>query len=537
MTTQNQQKFNPIFLPEQVREIDRIAIHEYGIPSYELMCKAGRIAFERAMHHWPCVERFVVLCGSGNNAGDGYAFALLAHAKGIPVTCISLVDTTSSLQGDAKRAYEDAIARRVEIQTYTSDCIATLSAIDSATDEVVIVDALFGTGLSRPVEGLYKSAIEQTNALRRIGCKVLAIDTPSGLNATTGTPLGCAINADITVTFIGNKLGLITGQGQQHSGAIELYDLDIPIEAFPLTKDDHPLYSLDITSTILRLPKRQAHAHKGDNGRSLLIGGNYGFAGALMIAARACARIGAGLNSVITRAEHCALVTQMQPEIMTHHDLDAQSTSQRITHADVIGIGPGLSQDDWACKSMQIITGNTNACKVFDADALNLIAANKVKPARSENHVFTPHPGEAARLLGITTAEVESNRLAAVQALQEKLGGHIVLKGAGTLVAHPNGKVMVCTYGNPGMASGGMGDALTGILCGVIAQFYTKKYTENESSTAVTDKAKTLSDIVDLGVILHAHAADQEALKNGQRGLLASDICDAARHLLNGVTV
>lgn len=524
MTTQKLQQFKHIYLAEQVRELDRIAINEHGIPSYALMTKAGRFAFDRALKQWPDTQGFIVLCGMGNNAGDGYVFAQFAQAKGIPVTCITFGDC-DALKGDAKRAHDEANKLKIHITPYTYDTLeahVNIDVIDDDLKSIVIVDALFGTGLTREVNGIYKDAIAHANALGAKGCRILALDIPSGLSTNTGIPLGCAITADLTTTFIGHKLGLVTGQGKQHSGLVELSELEIPSSLFSRfhnTQTEHRIYSLDIASQLNALPKRLAHAHKGDNGRSVLVGGNYGFAGAIMIAAQACARLGAGLNAVLTRPEHCPSIVLMQPEIMAHTGLDSESTSTILSSADVIGIGPGLAQDEWARSWLERIK-QTDASIVFDADALNLIADNTHLATKSDHHVFTPHPGEAARLLACTTADLEANRLDAVRKLQQKLGGHIVLKGAGTLVAHPNGEVMVCEYGNPGMASGGMGDALTGMLCALIAQF---------------NQTLPLNQIVDLAVNLHAYAADREALNEGERGLLASDLCHQARQLLNGL--
>ncbi len=525
---------NTLYLADQVRELDRVAIQEYGIAGFELMSKAARFAFHAMIRHWPKTVNLVVLCGAGNNAGDGYVLASIAKKKGLSVQVVALSDP-ANLKGDAQTAYTECVRTQTTVSLYegltNDDFSKTLNALPQNS---VIVDAIFGTGLCRLISGHQLTVIDKINAKKakvldadapfNSDIKVLAIDIPSGLDANTGQVLGACIKADLTATFIGNKLGLMTGKGRHYSGIIAFDDLDVPAAVFK--KVAATAYCPQLGKLISTLGSRPAYSHKGKQGRALLIGGNTGFAGAMLLASQSCARLGAGLTSVITQAEHCVSVVLNQPEVMAH-SATSPDAPELFACADVIGIGPGLGQDAWAYqllkKSLQ-----QNCFKVLDADALNLLAKHaELRTLLNDKTVLTPHPGEAARLLKTSADEIEQDRLSSVLKLQETFGCHIILKGSGTLIAHPESsdyhEVAVSRYGNPGMASGGMGDTLTGILCAIIAQM------------ANARTRKSTSRAIELAVCLHSAAADIEATHHGERGLLASDLPNTARTLLNNL--
>jgi ADP-dependent NAD(P)H-hydrate dehydratase / NAD(P)H-hydrate epimerase len=505
-----------VYLANEVRELDRVAIEEYGIAGIELMERASRFALHTLLKFWPKTEHIAVLCGAGNNAGDGYLLAALAKKRNIDCVCYYLSDP-SLLKGDAKTAFEMSKAQHVKIVPFNPH--ASFSETNLGAN-AVIVDALLGTGLNRAVSSEYIQAIEACNAS---SLPVLAIDIPSGLSANTGKPQGIAIEADITATFIGNKLGLMTGEGRQYSGAIIFDSLKLPCE---VRKHVRPsIHCLNLSELLERLPKRARNSHKGKHGHTLLIGGNEGFGGAIILATQAAARMGGGLLSVITRPANSASVLQGTPEAMTHAVTEPELASTVINKATVIGIGPGLGKDKWA-ETLLKFALESNSFLVIDADALNMIAANPALKHQLKqrsltqtqgSHLITPHPGEAARLLNSDTHTIENDRLEAVKKLQNDFGGHALLKGSGTLIAHPSGKLSVNPYGNPGMASGGMGDTLTGIIAGLMSNF----------------QGLDTELLCELACCLHACAADMEANENGELGMLASDLPKHARRLLN----
>jgi NAD(P)H-hydrate epimerase len=316
--------------------------------------------------------------------------------------------------------------------------------------------------------------------------------------------MGCAVKATCTVTFIGLKQGLYTGLAADYCGEILYSSLAVPKEVFKkVTTNTH-------RAVKKKFPPRARCAHKGDHGHVLIVGGDRGYSGAARMAGEAALRVGAGLVSVATHPEHAALLNLARPELMCHGVDNAGQLSPLLDKADVIVIGPGLGQGKWAAE-LFIAAIKSSKMLVIDADGLNLLAH---VPEKHHNWVLTPHPGEAARLLRCTTADVQQDRYAAVVAIQAKYDGIAVLKGAGTLIAG-NDNVTVSTTGNPGMASGGMGDVLAGVIAGLAAQGF------------------SLKDAAQQGVYLHGMAADLAVGKTGERGLLASDLMPYLRQLVN----
>lgn len=479
-----------LYSTEQVRELDRIAIEEHGIPGLTLMTQAGQDAFALLQDRWPDVLKIVVFCGSGNNAGDGYIVALEARLIGKQVSVIT-VSPDVNLHGDALLAYQQYIESGGRVIDYHKDI---------EFDADVIVDGLLGTGLGREVTGLYAHAVA---AINQNNSPVLSLDIPSGLHADSGCVMGCAVKADCTISFIGLKQGLFTGQAADYCGAIYFSSLAVPDQIYQ-----------GINSNIKRvnsvtIPQRNRCSHKGSNGHVLVIGGEQGFSGAVRLAAEAAARSGAGLISIATRTAHASLIAIARPELMCHGVEYQDDILPLLNRSSVYAIGPGLGKNQWA-KELFNTTLALKKPMVIDADALNLLAET---PVHYDQWVLTPHPGEAARLLQCTVAEIQQDRFRAVSQLQQKYGGIVILKGAGSLIADCE-NIYVSNTGNPGMASGGMGDLLTGIVAALIAQGW------------------SLLDAATTAVYVHGKAADR-AIVDGERGLLASDLLPHIRKLLN----
>ncbi len=487
-----------LYRAEQVRALDRIAIETHNIPGIELMTRAGQAAFDLLRARWPDVRQLTVLTGLGNNGGDGYVVARLARAEGLAVKLLQLGDV-GSVCGDAALALAAYRETGGEIEPYRG----------LPQRPGVIVDALFGTGLDRPVTGPWAAAIAAVNASR---APVLAIDIPSGLQADTGAVLGIAVRAAVTVSFIGLKQGLFTGAAPDHCGAIHFSGLGVPAVVYGTAII--AARRIDWAQQSDCLGPRRRTAHKGDFGQVLVIGGAPGMSGAARLSGEAALRAGAGLVTVATHPDHAALLNLTRPELMVSPVDDPESLDPLLERASVIAIGPGLGRGPWGRRLWERVCVSGKAL-VVDADALNLLAA---APSVNPSWVLTPHPGEAARLLGRSTTEIGQDRFQAVRELQQCYGGVVVLKGAGTLIQGQSQRPpAVCTDGNPGMATAGSGDVLTGVIAALLAQGLDP---ENAAS---------------LGVCLHGAAGDRAA-QEGEKGLIASDLLAALRVVANGVT-
>ncbi len=485
-----------IYTPAGVREMDRIAIEDVRIDGYTLMCRAGEAAFADILEQFDRVQQWLVVCGAGNNAGDGYVIARLALDAGIDVVTMALTEP-QQLRGDAQRAWQDFKDAGGTTVTFDPELLATAD---------VVIDALLGTGIDRPVSGIYREAIE---AICQASLPVVAIDMPSGLNGNTGAIMGVAVSADLTVTFVGLKQGFYLGAGPDLVGEIRFYDLAIPAEAIAGIKPTLRRFMADDLATAL--PPRHPTDHKGRFGHVLVVGGNRGMGGAARLAGEAALRSGAGRVSIATHPEVAAYIGADRPELMVRGIDSVSDLDQLIARASVIALGPGLGQDDWSRGLLrQVLT--VAQPKVLDADALNLLAAT---PMHRDDWVLTPHPGEAATLLGQSTADVQGDRLSALHELNVRYGGVTVLKGHGTLTGAVGELPFLIDRGNPGMATAGMGDVLTGIVAGLLAQW-------PEQPLVVAAAA----------VFAHAVAGDRAAVR-GQRGLLAGDLFAELRAILN----
>ena len=485
-----------LYTSEQVRGFDRLAIGEFSIPGLELMERAGRAAFDLLRRRWPQAKSVAVLAGTGNNAGDGFVVARLARQAGLQVTVLQL--------GERERLRGDAALNASRWQEAGGDW-QPFAGMPPAVD--LIVDALFGTGLDRPVTGRWAEAITAMNA-HRAPC--LAIDVPSGLNADSGVSMGDAVQATSTISFIGLKTGLFTADGPDCAGEVVFDGLGVPAAVY--ASSVLSARRIDWRKQASLLGSRRRNVHKGHFGHVLVIGGDHGMGGAPRLAAEAALRVGAGLVSLATRPGHLAPVLAARPEVMVHAVDNPSALQPLLRAATVIAIGPGLGRSAWGRALWDAACGAGRPL-VVDADALHLLAA---APMRRNDWVLTPHPGEAAVLLGLCSAEIQGQRLQSAKHLQQRFGGSAVLKGAGSVVASDGSPPpAICSDGNPGMASGGMGDALTGVIAGLIAQ-----------GMGMRDAAET-------GVCLHAAAGDVAAGLDGERGLLAGDLINCLRGLVN----
>ncbi len=486
-----------LYTVTQARELDRAAIEDFGIPGGTLMERAGQAVFEALRARWPQAGHVAVVCGVGNNAGDGFVVGRLLRETGLRASVLYLGDP-ERLKGYALGAAQRLQAIGGVLEPFDPERVR-------AAD--VVVDAIFGTGLERPVEGHWREAVAAINAAR---APVVAVDVPSGLAAETGAVLGAAVRATLTVTFIGLKQGLFTGEAPEVVGEVQFSDLGVPGAVYQRVAPAAERIGAEAVAACL--PPRRRGAHKGELGHVLIVGGDHGMPGAVRLAGEAAARAGAGWVSVATRPAHVAALAGARPELMVHGVEAARDLQPLLERATVVAVGPGLGQSTWS----QLLLARVLEARrplVVDADALNLIAR---EPATREDWILTPHPGEAARLLGVTPAEVQSDRYAAAAAIVQRYGGACVLKGAGTVVRDPDGGVGVCDRGNPGMASGGMGDVLTGVVAGLLAQ-----------GLGLGAAART-------GVYVHGAAGDHAAAA-GERGLLAGDLLGALRAIVNPV--
>ncbi len=480
-----------LYRAAQVRELDRIAIQECGIPGFELMTRAGQAVFKCLKSHWPDAGSVAVFCGLGNNAGDGYIIATLALADSFAVSVYAVSDP-EHLNGDALTAYQEYIEAQGTVSPFNAEQFIKAD---------VLIDALLGIGLDRPVTGLYAEAIL---AINDNVAPVIAVDIASGLNADTGAIMGCAVKATCTVTFIALKQGLFTGQAAEYCGEISCAQLGLPDEVFAEVEAS----AIRVSNT--QLPRRDRCAHKGNCGHVLIVGGCLGYSGAAKLAGEAALRVGAGLVSIATRIEHAGFMNMNRPELMCHGVETIDELSELLEKVDVVVVGPGLGQSAWSEMLFNTVI-NAGKILVVDADGLNLLAK---APVQNSNWILTPHPGEAARLLDCSTVEIHQDRFAAVCCLQASYGGIAILKGAGTLIASEH-QLAISSTGNPGMASGGMGDVLAGVLGGFLAQ------------------GLSLQDAAHQAVYIHGLAADFAAKRKGERGLLASDLMPYLRRLVN----
>ncbi|MBQ0783665.1 MAG: NAD(P)H-hydrate dehydratase, partial [Amphritea sp.] len=474
-----------LYTAEQTRALDQAAI-DSGVPGFKLMQRAGHAAFDRLRHRWPDLRRITVLCGGGNNGGDGFVVAVLAQRLGLQVQLLCVGDEhfVEGLMGEALQAWNGLIEESIPYQMFTGQPF---------TGEL-IVDALLGTGITGSVREPFLAAIVQVN---RSGLPVVALDIPSGLCSDTGAVLGVAVRADMTVTFIGVKRGLLTHQGPEHVGELFFDSLRVGDDVYESVEVAGFITGADDVSHLL--PPREMATHKGSCGHVLVVGGDFGMGGAAIMAAQAAGRCGAGLVTVATRAEHLSALLTRYPEAMAVGVRSGTELEPYIEKADVLVVGPGLGKNAWG-EQLLVKALSSGKPLVLDADALNLLnQRGGFGQLKGSNWVITPHPGEAARLLECSVADVQADRFSSVVALQSAFGGVALLKGPGTL-SFDGDAIHLNPTGNPGMASGGMGDMLSGVIGALMAQ------------------GLSSGDATRLGAWLHGTAADRNAELKGARG-------------------
>lgn len=483
----------PLFDSAALRAVEQRAMQATG-DAFELMRRAGRAAWRELLDGWPEACRVLIVCGPGNNGGDGYVLATHARQSGRDVHVIASTDTppVSELARAALRAYVAAGGR-----------VAPFAGALPGAD--VVVDAVFGIGLSRAPEGRAAALI---GAINEHGADVLALDAPSGVDAERGSTPGVAVRASRTLEFIAPKAGLRTGAALDCTGTLALAALDAGVfmrELAPLGT------ALDARALMRWLQPRPRDSHKGRHGRVLCIGGERGGGGAILLCAEAALRSGAGLVDVATRELHAMPLLTRTPEAMVRACDDVDAIAPSLDAADCIAVGPGLGQGEWGRALLERAL-HAGRALVLDADALNLLAGQP--SALPPDAVITPHPGEAARLLGTQAVDVQRDRIAAARMLARRYRCAVVLKGAGTVVAAPDGRLHVIDAGNPGLAVGGTGDVLTGTIAALRAQ------------------GLDGFDAAACGALLHAAAGDSAA-RDGQRGLRASDLMPWLRRHAN----
>lgn len=489
-----------LYRPQQVRDNEQRAAELASVSMWQLMQRAGRAVFECLREQFPPPLRIAVLCGSGNNGGDGYIVATHALMAGYEVRVYAHKTPASE---DARRALSGWQAQGGDVEPLAD-------WLDSDAD--VVIDAMLGTGLTSEVRGELADTIDSVNEAR---LPVIAVDIASGLDADTGRALGCAVKARHTVTMVALKRGLFTGEAGEYSGHLWFADLGILREFRTLTKA--AAWRLDPCQLPQAFPARPWNSHKGMFGHVLVIGGSEGMAGAAQLTGLAALRAGAGKVSVVCEPGQQSMAGAKAELMVRGLYSDDSAAEALLQQADVIAIGPGLGQGRWGRDWWQKVS-ELDIPLVVDADALNLLAQS---PLRRDDWVLTPHPGEAGRLLDCASKEVEQDRWRSVALLQERYGGVVVLKGAGSLVQSQD-YLAVNTTGNPGLASAGMGDTLTGIMAALLATLYADAKTLRHN----------VAETVGYAVLVHGGAADSAA-RQGQRGMLASDVIQHIRDWVN----
>lgn len=507
----------------QMREADRQAIEEIGLPGALLMENAGRAAAavlqQRFADSFP--GPVLVLAGKGNNGGDGYVLARTLQQAGWQVHTLVLA-AAESIAGDAALHLQILLRCGGAVEFVSADAALEV-ALSRQTGVRVAVDALLGTGLANAVQGLYARAIDWLNEGT---APILALDIASGVDATRGRILGHAVQASATVSFAAAKLGQVLYPGAACCGSLEVVDIGLPMAA-PLPAAERHTW-VDARTAAALLPSRPVTGHKGTFGHLLVVGGCRGKSGALALSAAGGLRSGAGLITAAGPASLLPLLSQQLLEVMTaplaevdgHLSMQALPVLQQLWQDKAaLALGPGLGETDEARALARRLLVDCPLPLVLDADGLNALGAQPelLLQRAGRAAVLTPHPGEMARLCGCSIAEVEADRVAAARSFATRYQVVLVLKGARSLIATPHGEIFVNSSGNPGLASGGSGDVLTGLIGGLLAQGLTA------SAAAV------------LGVYLHGLAAERLSRHMGQAGLAASDLArelPAARHVL-----
>jgi ADP-dependent NAD(P)H-hydrate dehydratase / NAD(P)H-hydrate epimerase len=495
----------PVLSRAEVRELDRLASLDGGVPSLALMENAGRGAAELAMREFPEARRVVVVCGIGNNGGDGFVVARRLRARGLSVS-VFLASDPERLGGDALTAFEaltDAGAAWLKVDE------GTLAAFDASLASAdLIVDALFGTGLDRDVIGTPRTVIERMNGA---AAPRLALDLPSGIDADSGKPLGAAVRATITATFAESKRALATPLGAAYGGRVEVIDIGIPPGL--VERLGYGVECLEASDVARAIPHRTALSHKGSSGRVLVIAGSPGKVGAGLLAAQGALRAGAGLVTLAAEPGVADVYELRVLEAMTAR-LDPgaleSSLNRWLDQVDVVAIGPGIGLEPRAVRVAERVVLEWPGVVVVDADAITAFRGRAIELSRARGKlVLTPHPGEMARLIGASPAAVEADRFGALRTAVEQTQATVLLKGSRTLIGSPGQRIAVNPTGSPVLATGGTGDVLSGVIAALAVG---------------TDPMRAAC----AGAYVHGLAAELVARDRGvERGVLAHEIADA----------
>ncbi|HWP90857.1 MAG TPA: NAD(P)H-hydrate dehydratase [Thermodesulfobacteriota bacterium] len=499
---------------EIVREIDRASIEEYGITGLILMENAGRAVANVLLQEFPQAKRVAIFAGGGNNGGDGFVVARHLIGEGL--------DVTTYVLSDPKKYKGDALTNYQSLRKIGGLLVENKGTLSEYKQADVIIDAIFGTGLDREVEGFYKEAIEFIN---RQPVPRVSVDLPSGLDANTGYPLGLSVKADVTVTFVLPKLGLSIYPGIEYAGKVYVVDITTP----KFLEKDIP-YELITYDTVRKILKpRQPNTHKGTFGHLFVLSGSPGKTGAATLVAEGALRVGTGLVTVGVPRSLNPILEEKLTEAMTEPLPEAKDSTfgkesveaaLRImsSRKTALAIGPGISTTEDTAHFFYQILGRSTLPTVVDADGITLIAQNlDILKDLKAPIILTPHPGEMSRLIGKTTEDIQKDRIGVARDFSSMYNVFTVLKGARTVVSTPDGRVFINPTGNPGMASGGMGDVLTGIIGGFLAQGYSPEYA------------------CILGVFSHGLAGDLAADKRGQAGIIAGDVADSLPQTLKTI--
>jgi ADP-dependent NAD(P)H-hydrate dehydratase / NAD(P)H-hydrate epimerase len=495
---------------ETMQRLDRRTIEEFGIAGLTLMENAGRGCTEEIIARFgACPEpRAVIFAGKGNNGGDGFVIARLLRERGWQVETFVLANA-AEIKGDARTNLDLLTDPQPVFCADQGDLDCCASALGEAT---VVIDALLGTGLKSEVQGIFADAVIMINSAKR---PVVSVDIPSGIDSATGRVLGCAVRADLTVTFALAKLGHILYPGAEYCGRMKIVDIGIPAELAE-SAEGHEFLDAHAIRPMLR--RRSWGTHKGNCGHCLIVAGSTGKSGAAAMAANSAVRAGAGLVTLAAPSGINQILEMKTTEAMTLPLPDESSgylgsaalglITESLKGKTVVALGPGISVQPETARLIRELAATITLPMIIDADGLNAISEDTGLLLRRKSAivVLTPHPGEMGRLAGLSSSQVEQDRIGAAKAFAVKYRVFLVLKGARTIIAAPDGSVAVNGSGNPGMASGGMGDVLTGVLAAYIAQGY-------DPFTACM-----------LGVFIHGYAADLVAAEKGEIGITATDV-------------
>tara|TARA_Y100001970_G_scaffold250037_1_gene321359 strand:- start:41974 stop:43482 length:1509 start_codon:yes stop_codon:yes gene_type:complete len=499
-----------LYTAKDTKRLDYLTIKDQKITDYKLMEKASEFALETLVSEFKGVKKLLIFCSKGNNSGDGFLLADLSKKSGYEVTVI-MANSASEIKGTAKIAYQRAIKNKVKFLHNNS------LSNESLPKETLLIDALIGTGLKGAPKKNIAKLIKRINYLGK-KLPIMSLDIPSGINPDSGFGEGDYVIANTTCSFVAQKRGCFTSLGRSACG--ELFFSSLGLTKKIQHKVTSDISTLNTENILKKILKRDPNSHKGNHGRLIVIGGDFGMGGAAILAAKSAALSGAGLVTLVTRPEHVSATLSHCPQVMAVGVDSGQDLEPYLHNKDVVVIGPGLGISAWSEQLLQrtiALSNKNNIPIVVDADGIHLIAKKNFKIKNKNKLILTPHPGEASKLSGIRIEELEKDRYLAIAKIQKYSGGTVVLKGPGTLICTPSKtgrKISVCLAGNAGMATGGMGDVLSGLIGSFISQ------------------GLNIKEGTELAVDLHSQAADLASLDFGQVGLTPDNVIESMRELI-----